>query len=68
MVNKFRRSLIDDIHRPCSWEECETPEPLPRTLVDTTIHELVRLLPLPLQRFPVDDRLPYHPVAYSTDS
>ena len=54
MVNEFRRSLIDDTHRPCSWEECEVPEPLPRTLVDTTIHELVRLLPLPLQRLPVD--------------
>ena len=54
LVNKFRRSLIDDLHRPCSWEECETPEPLPRTLVDTTIHELVRLLPLPLQRLPLD--------------
>ena len=43
MVNKFRRSLIEDIHRPCSWEECEAPEPLPRTLVDTTIHELLKL-------------------------
>ena len=54
MVTKFRRALIDDPHRPCSWEECEAPENLPRTLVDTTIHELVRLLPLPLQRIPVD--------------
>ena len=53
MVNKFRRYLIDNIHRPFSWEECEAPEILPRTLVDTTIQELVRLLPLPLRRIPV---------------
>ena len=53
MVNKFRSYLIDNIHRPFSWEECEAPEILPRTLVDTTIQEQVRLLPLPLRRIPV---------------
>ena len=52
MVKQFRRFLLDDTHRPCSWEECEAPESLPRTLVDTTLHELVRLLPLPLRRLP----------------
>ena len=52
MVKKYRKSIIDDNHRPCSWEECEAPENLPRTLVDTTLHELVRLLPLPLRRIP----------------
>ena len=53
MVNKFRRALIDDTFRLCSWEECEAPENLPRTLVDTTLHELVRFLPLPFRRIPV---------------
>ena len=52
MVKKYREFLIDDTHRPCSWEECEAPESLPRTLVDTTLPELVRVLPLPLRRIP----------------
>ena len=52
LVKNFRRLLIDDFHRPRSWEECEAPEKLPRTLVDTTLHELVRLLPTPLRRIP----------------
>ena len=47
MVDKYRKYLIEDPNRPFSWEECEAPEVLPRTLVDTTIQELVRLLPSP---------------------
>ena len=53
MVNKYRKYLIEDPNRPFSWEECEAPEVLPRTLVDTTIQELVRLLPPPLRRVPM---------------
>ena len=73
MVKKFRRFLIDDTHRPCSWEECEAPETLPRTLVDTTLHELVRLLPVPLRRIPATswgDHLgdPHNPIPHSSDS
>ena len=56
MVKQFRRFLIDDPHRPCSWEECEAPETLPRPLLDTTLHELVRLLPLPLRRISATSR------------
>ena len=50
LVNQYRKYLIDDPTRPYSWEECEAPEVLPRTLVDTTIQQLVRLLPAPLRR------------------
>ena len=35
LVDRYRKHLIDDPDR--SWEECEAPEVLPRTLVDTTI-------------------------------
>ena len=52
MVDKYRKYLIEDPNRPFSWEECEAPEVLPRTLVDTTIQQLVRLLPAPLRRVP----------------
>ena len=41
-VDHYRDDLIDDPSRPCSWEECEAPEVLPRTLVETTIHEIIR--------------------------
>ena len=51
-VDQYRDELINDPSRPCSWEECEAPEVLPRTLVDTTIQELIRLLPVPLRRIP----------------
>ena len=43
-------SIVTISSTPCSWKECEAPEVLPRTLVETTIHELIRLLPVPLRR------------------
>ena len=51
-VDQYRDELINHPSRPCSWEECEAPEVLPRTLVDTTIQELIRLLPTALRRIP----------------
>ena len=73
MVNKYRKYLIEDSNRPFSWEEREAPEILPRTLVDTTIQELVRLLPPPFRRVPKDRLvrplwgIPHHPRPHSSD-
>ena len=52
LVDRYRDDLINHPDRPCSWEECEAPEVLPRTLVDTTTQELARLLPSALRRLP----------------